>query len=72
MPDMDGFALLQELRKRFPGLPAIVMTAHCNDREVDAGRYDVYWLPKPFTRLQLRTAIGTVLKSSHCTVQVVG
>lgn len=63
MPEMDGLQLLKALRKRFPGLPAILMTAHSNDAEMESGRFDVLWLPKPFTRQALRTAIDTALEA---------
>ena len=72
MPDMDGFSLLRQLRERFPGLPAIVMTAYSNDVEFESGRYDVQWLPKPFTRLELRMAIDTVLKARGVPTESVG
>ena len=62
MPDMDGLQLLRQLRKRFPKLPAILMTAHSNDAEMESGRFDVLWLPKPFTRQALRSAIDAALE----------
>lgn len=65
MPDTDGLELLRCLRKRFPGLPAILMTAHSNDAETESGRFDVHWLPKPFTRQQLRLAIDSALESGR-------
>ncbi|MTC25381.1 response regulator, partial [Providencia alcalifaciens] len=50
MPDMDGLALLTQLKQSHPLLPIIIMTAHSDlDAAVNAyqsGAFD--YLPKPF------------------------
>jgi signal transduction histidine kinase len=64
MPIMDGVELVKQLREVYPGLPAIIMTAHSRDIEADSGRFEVRWLPKPFTPEQLRNEIGAVIRAT--------
>ena len=49
MPGMDGFAVLDRMREKFPDLPVVIMTAYGSiERAVEAlkrGAYD--FLPKP-------------------------
>lgn len=62
MPGMDGFMLLDRLRQRLPGLPALFLTVlwsgdvHTRMKNVDAG-----YLPKPFTATQLRAGVQQLL-----------
>jgi CheY-like chemotaxis protein/nitrogen-specific signal transduction histidine kinase len=63
MPIMDGIELVKQLRDVYPGLPAIIMTAHSRDIEADSGRFEVRWLPKPFTPEQLRNEIAAVIRA---------
>ncbi len=50
LPDIDGFKILEEVKKRYPELPVIIITAFSSiERAVEAikkGAYD--FIPKPF------------------------
>jgi two-component system nitrogen regulation response regulator GlnG len=50
MPGMDGFALLDKIKQRYPDLPVVVMTAHSDlDSAVSAYHSGAFeYLPKPF------------------------
>ncbi len=50
MPGMSGIALLEEVNRRWPGLPVIVITAHSDlDNAVAAYKGGAFeYLPKPF------------------------
>ncbi len=62
VPDMDGFALLDALRSRCPGLPALFLTGFCtgeaHERAMAAGALHV---PKPFSMRSLRAAVNRLL-----------
>ena len=52
MPGMDGYALAEEIRARFPGLPVVLMTGHaCARSHGDPRPTSV--LQKPFTGAEL-------------------
>ena len=65
MPEMDGYELLQELRKlpEFAKIPVIMVTARDQDSDVLEGyRYGAdYYICKPFTSKQLEKGIGLYL-----------
>ena len=69
MPEMDGLALLGELRARNVKLPVIVMTGHGDVpiavRAMKAGAID--FIEKPFARELILDSIRTALRqpSSH-------
>lgn len=48
MPDMDGDALLANLRPRWPRLPTILISAYLHDRNTSAEPW-VLHMPKPFS-----------------------
>jgi two-component system nitrogen regulation response regulator GlnG len=50
MPGMDGFALLERIRQKYPSLPVVIMTAHSDlDSAVSAYHSGAFeYLPKPF------------------------
>ncbi|MDQ1636657.1 MAG: hypothetical protein QOJ32_3466, partial [Frankiaceae bacterium] len=52
LPDMDGLALLDQIRKRLPGVPAVVATGSAGG-EAEG----VVWLSKPFDETSLRAAV---------------
>jgi two-component system, NtrC family, response regulator AlgB len=64
MAGMDGFKLLEELKRRTPSLPVVMMTAFgtISDavRAMRLGAYD--YLPKPFSADQLRQIVTRVLE----------
>ena len=63
MPGMSGIALLEEVNRRWPKLPVIVITAHSDlDNAVAAYKGGAFeYLPKPF---DLDEVIATI-RSSH-------
>ena len=66
MPDLDGFALLAQLKERFPGLDVILMTGSVDDLDdklVRAIRSTAfYFIQKPFDREVLRTLVERCLE----------
>jgi len=64
MGGMDGFKLLEELKRRIPSLPVVMMTAFGTIpdavRAMRLGAYD--YLPKPFSADQLRQIVTRVLE----------
>lgn len=65
MPEMNGYELLQELRKlpEYKELPVIMVTAKDQDSEILEG-YQFgadYYIPKPFTTKQLEYGIKIFL-----------
>ncbi|MDT8894720.1 two-component system response regulator GlrR [Halomonas sp. I1] len=63
MDEMDGLALFQEIQKRLPGLPVIILTAHGSIPDaVSATRQGVFgFLTKPVDRDELFTTIDDAL-----------
>lgn len=65
MPEMNGYELLQELRKipDYAETPMIMVTAKDTDSEVFEGyKYGAdYYIPKPFTAKQIEWGIKTFL-----------
>lgn len=49
MPGMDGIELLQQVHRRFPNMPVVLMSAYAGAQDVaDAFEYGAYGcLPKP-------------------------
>jgi len=65
MPEMNGYELMQELKKlpEFADLPIIMVTAKDTDSDILEG-YNIgadYYIPKPFTRDQLSYGIKLFL-----------
>jgi DNA-binding NtrC family response regulator len=60
LPDMDGMALLREIKKISPESLVIMITGFATvDSSVEAIRAGAYdYIPKPFTATQLRILIG--------------
>jgi CheY-like chemotaxis protein len=58
MPGMDGLALLQEIKKRWPELPVMMLTAYDDDerrrRAADGGAADFVTKPVDFGVLKTR------------------
>ena len=59
MPEMDGFAVLEEIRRTDPGVVVVVITGYATIATavlaMKAGAYD--FLPKPFTPDELRLVV---------------
>jgi len=59
MPEMDGFAVLEEVRRTDPGVVVVVITGYATIATavlaMKAGAYD--FLPKPFTPDELRLVV---------------
>ncbi|HEY0019239.1 MAG TPA: sigma-54 dependent transcriptional regulator [Longimicrobium sp.] len=60
LPDMDGLALLKEIKKVAPDTLVVMITGFATvDSSVEAIRAGAYdYIPKPFTATQLRILIG--------------
>ena len=62
LPDMDGLALVDQVRVRLPGIPVIVASGAARAE----GR-DVVWLGKPYDEFGLRSALNEALATSQST-----
>ena len=66
MPELDGFAVLRELRRQDPGLPAILLTARGEEYDqllgFSSGADD--YIPKPFSTKVLLARMEAVLRRS--------
>lgn len=67
MPGLDGMALFDEIAKRSPGLPVVLMTAHGSIPEaVAATQRGVFgFLTKPLNNQELRDILQKAVHSSH-------
>jgi CheY-like chemotaxis protein/anti-sigma regulatory factor (Ser/Thr protein kinase) len=67
MPDLDGLALVQEIRVKYPLMPIIVMTARENeDLAVQALRLGAAsYVPKSDLAGDLRETVGSVLEAAN-------
>src|SRR5271165_6316083 len=71
MPGTSGIELLQEVKRRFPGLPVIIMTAYSDlESAVSAFQGGAFeYLPKPF---DIDKAIELIRRALDESLQVVG
>ncbi|MBY5923755.1 MULTISPECIES: two-component system response regulator GlrR [unclassified Halomonas] len=71
MDEMDGMALFQEIQRRMPGLPVIILTAHGSIPDaVSATRQGVFsFLTKPVDREELFGAIDDALSNTASGVE---
>ena len=69
MPGMDGFALITEMHRRYPLVPAILVTGYAGDAassvRCGAARGDFMLLQKPLRTAQLVECISTSLRGSQ-------
>jgi two-component system response regulator GlrR len=67
MPGLDGMALFDEIAKRNPGLPVVLMTAHGSIPEaVAATQRGVFgFLTKPLNNTELRDILSKAVHQSH-------
>jgi CheY-like chemotaxis protein len=71
MPKMDGLVLLDEVKKRYPHIPVVMMSAHTPSDWMDLALLkgaDGY-LRKPFTRQQLLDAVQQALNRFQTRLQ---
>jgi signal transduction histidine kinase/CheY-like chemotaxis protein len=52
LPDMDGLALVRQMRERLPGIPVVVASGAAK-----AEGQDIVWLGKPYDEIALRSAL---------------
>jgi len=62
LPDMDGLALVDQVRERLPGIPVVVASG-----AVEAAGRDVVWLGKPYDEFALRSALNEAMATSAST-----
>lgn len=67
MPGIDGLAALQQMRRRFPGLYVVMMTAYSSSQTsidaIRAGAFD--YLTKPLDLDELREVIGKAIAAQQ-------
>jgi CheY-like chemotaxis protein len=61
MPQMDGIQLTGAVRKQFPALPIIVMSAYLNESQEALTKGATSFLPKPFSYGRLLSALPTLM-----------
>jgi DNA-binding NtrC family response regulator len=64
MPGMDGLELLEQIKKHYPHLEVIIMTAFgSDDKKEEAMRKGArYYLEKPFEMKEIRQLVMDILK----------
>lgn len=65
MPDVNGAELAREVRRRWPSVHVVFMSAHSAEvlRREGVGHPDVMFLAKPFTRDELLNLVDAILES---------
>jgi putative nucleotidyltransferase with HDIG domain len=71
MPEIDGFSLLEWLRKRHPNIPIVMVTAmHDLSTALEAIRRGAYdYILKPFEKDQLYLAVRRALEHRHLVLE---
>ena len=64
MPEMDGLALLKQLRIRYPGLPVLGMSGYVDPKEAHNYGFDGF-IGKPFDLDEVERLVGAHLKQAH-------
>jgi DNA-binding NtrC family response regulator len=71
LPDMDGLKVLQEVKRRFPELPVIIITAygtiHTAVQAMKQGAYD--FIEKPFKPEALEVLVKRAMEHKELTLQ---
>jgi len=65
MPRMGGFELLDRIRRRYPGLPVILVSGYVDRHTREDADRDVRLLDKPFTRQRLLSEIRSALDQAE-------
>ncbi|NVK20336.1 MAG: response regulator [Methylocystaceae bacterium] len=70
MPGINGYELVQEIRKEYPDIHIIVLSGHCDaeDRE-EFEKIHIPFFTKPFPVLDLTTAISLLVNMDNVTYQ---
>ena len=70
MPGMDGIEMAKAASRRFPRLRILLVTGYADQREraADLSGVVVDVLQKPFTLIEIRDRVASVLASSSLTV----
>lgn len=67
LPDMDGFALCEQLRSRFSNLPILILSARGQDMDkvmgLELGADD--YMVKPFNPLELVARVRSILRRTN-------
>jgi two-component system cell cycle sensor histidine kinase/response regulator CckA len=66
MPEMDGPALLKEVRKRFPDLKVIFVSGYAEEsvrKDLEDDR-SVEFLPKPYSLAEINSKVKEVLEAN--------
>ena len=73
MPEMDGMALLEELTRRYPGRPVVMLTAHGTvDTAVEAMKFGAFdFVTKPFNADELRAVIAKAVNTARAEMDAV-
>ncbi len=69
LPDGDGFALLEDIRRQHPKLPVLMMTAHPSPETVARALASgaAGHLKKPFKSYELKEAVFAALEGRRAT-----
>jgi len=62
MPTMDGPALAQRMRQKFPDLKILFISGYTEEKLKDHMGENIWFLPKPFTLKQLAAKVKAVLE----------
>lgn len=67
MPGLDGLSLFDEISRRYPGMPVIIMTAHGSipDAVAATQRGVLGFLTKPLNHDELRQALQSAINQAH-------
>ncbi|TNF25485.1 MAG: sigma-54-dependent Fis family transcriptional regulator [Deltaproteobacteria bacterium] len=73
MPEMDGMTLLEEIGKRYPGRPVVMLTAHGTvDTAVEAMKVGAFdFVTKPFNADELRAVMAKAVNTARAEMDAV-
>ena len=66
MPEMDGFQLIEEIRKQKPGTPVIVITAYGDEEKAERSKKlgVIEYIEKPFDIKKIRSVVFDILQKN--------
>jgi len=73
MPEMDGMTLLEEIGRRYPGRPVVMLTAHGTvDTAVEAMKVGAFdFVTKPFNADELRAVMAKAVNTARAEMDAV-